>query len=291
MSEQEGKIIWLASYPKSGNTWLRIFLSNLMSGKDEPVDINLLQGGPIASARPVFDELIGIESSHLTKEEIDFYLPKAHSLRASKLTNVQFVKSHDAYTLNESGVPIIPEDATFKAIYLLRNPLDVCVSFAHHAGHSNYTKMLKGMNNPKYVLANSKKSPNNQLHQKMGTWSDHVRSWQNGMPTKTLMIRYEDMKHNSLETFSKIVKFSELEYSQEAIEQALEFSSMSKLQEQEKEKGFRERLAKSKSFFRKGVTGSWRDELTDEQAQLIIEQHKDVMEEFGYLDATGEPIY
>jgi len=49
-------IIWLASYPKSGNTWLRIFLTNLRCDGEEPVNINELDGGPIASARALFDE-------------------------------------------------------------------------------------------------------------------------------------------------------------------------------------------------------------------------------------------
>lgn len=287
----EGNIIWLASYPKSGNTWLRIFLSNLLNEKDEPADINKLDGGPISSARPIFDNLVGVESGHMTKEEIDFYLPKVHTLRSSLLQQKQFVKSHDAYTFNRVGKPVIPDEATFKAIYLLRNPLDVCVSFAHHSGHSNYDQMLASMANPKNKLAKSKKAQNNQLHQNMGTWSEHVKSWQNGMPDKTLMIRYEDMKHNSVETFSKIVAFAELEHTTAEIEQALEFSSISRLQEQEKEKGFRERMGQAKQFFRKGKTGSWREELTEEQAQKIIEDHREVMEEFGYLDKDGGLVY
>lgn len=65
------KIIWLASYPKSGNTWFRIFLANLFSGAKQPANINELQDTSIASNRQMFDEAAGIASSDLTPQEIE----------------------------------------------------------------------------------------------------------------------------------------------------------------------------------------------------------------------------
>ena len=65
-----GSIFWLASYPKSGNTWMRILLTNYMRNADEPADINRLDGGPIASARQVFDDNVGVEASVLKRAGI-----------------------------------------------------------------------------------------------------------------------------------------------------------------------------------------------------------------------------
>ncbi|HJX72016.1 MAG TPA: hypothetical protein VJ346_08695, partial [Bacteroidales bacterium] len=74
MNEQK-KIVWLASYPKSGNTWFRIFLTNLLNHTNEPVDINNLYPSTIASSRSLFDEATGLESSDLTLDEIELLRP------------------------------------------------------------------------------------------------------------------------------------------------------------------------------------------------------------------------
>lgn len=91
-------IVWLASYPKSGNTWFRTLISNLMSKSQEPVDINQLSTGGIASGRERFDELTGIESADLTFEEIDQLRPEVYAYLAQTVKEPLFVKVHDAYT-------------------------------------------------------------------------------------------------------------------------------------------------------------------------------------------------
>lgn len=285
---KEGNIIWLASYPKSGNTWLRIFLNNLLSESDEPIDLNALhETGSISSARRLFDELVGVDSADFTQSEIDYYLPKVHQMRSDQLTEKEFVKTHDAFTKNKDGQWIIPIEATFRAIYLVRNPLDVCVSFAHHSGHTDFDRMIKRMASSKTTLAHSKKGQNNQLHQYMGSWSDHIISWQNLPKDKRLVIRYEDMKLKTQETFTKIVRFAGLTHNEEQIADALDKSKMSRLQKMEDEKGFREKMQKAKRFFRKGIIGSWREELTDAQAQQIVKDHKAIMLQLDYLDIDG----
>ena len=112
------RTIWLASYPKSGNTWFRMLVANL-SATDKPVDINdLPEGGGIASARGPFDYLTLIDSGLLTHEEIDRLRPRVYEqLRrgaaddeydAPQLTEpVRFVKAHDAYTYTSEGEPLL----------------------------------------------------------------------------------------------------------------------------------------------------------------------------------------
>lgn len=287
---KEGNIIWLASYPKSGNTWLRIFLNNLLSEQEEPVDINALhETGSISSARGVFDEMMGIDSADLTQAEIDYYLPFVHTMRSEQLTEKQFIKTHDAFTKNKEGKWIIPLEATYKVVYLIRNPLDVCVSFAHHAGHTDFDKTIKSMSSSKTTLAKSKKRQNNQLPQHMGSWSDHVNSWTKNVSNENLLVvRYEDMKQLPQKTFAKIVRFVSLDYTKTQIADALEKSKMDKLQQMEVEKGFGEKMQKSKRFFRKGIIGSWRDDLILEQSQKIINDHSEAMCKYGYLGANGE---
>ena len=78
-------IVWLASYPKSGNTWLRAVLTNYLRDDREPASINALVGGPVASDRETFSEIVGLDSSDLTPEEILRHRPLFHELLAREL--------------------------------------------------------------------------------------------------------------------------------------------------------------------------------------------------------------
>ncbi|HVU23800.1 MAG TPA: sulfotransferase domain-containing protein, partial [Opitutus sp.] len=124
-------IVWLASYPKSGNTWFRTFLTNFLRDGDAPAAINELAGGPIASARIHFDEAVGYDSGEMTYDEIDALRPDVYRQWAREAQQTPFCKIHDAYTFLPDGRPLSPPDATECALYFVRNPLDVAVSFAH----------------------------------------------------------------------------------------------------------------------------------------------------------------
>ena len=283
MFKEEGNIIWLASYPKSGNTWLRIFLNNLLSEKNEPIDINVLnKTGSIASSRVIFDELVGVDSADLTSTEIDYYLPQVHLLRSKQLKKRDFIKIHDAFTKNQNDKWIIPLAATYKVIYLIRNPLDVAVSMAYYYG-DDFDTSINDMSNPNLILGESKKRQLSQLHQYMGSWSDHVNSWINNVPPKKiLVVRYEDMKLKTVETFSRITYFLDLPYSSKQIINAIDNSTINRLQAMEVKKGFKGNINPKVLFFRKGIVGGWREELSENQILKIIKAHKELMIQYNY---------
>ena len=89
-------IIWLASYPKSGNTWFRVFLTNLRGEEGGPADINKLRSTPIASARGIFDDEAGVEASDLTPDEIDRLRPEIYMHLHKQAEETLFMKVHDA---------------------------------------------------------------------------------------------------------------------------------------------------------------------------------------------------
>jgi len=283
-------IIWLASYPKSGNTWLRTFLTNYQRDGDEPVDINGLNNSPIASARRAFDETVGVEASDLTPEEIDRYRPSVYSQIVENLEQSLFLKVHDAYTLNSEGQPLFPKSATQSVIYLIRNPLDVAVSFAHH---SNITipSMIDRMNNEDYAFADRDTRLHQQLRQKLLSWSSHVRSWVDESGLSVKVTRYEDLLRDAIPSFTAIVQAAGLPLDPNKVKKAVEFSSFERLQTMEREGGFRERAPRADSFFRKGTVGDWRNVLTEDQATQLISAHRVVMQRFGYLDNAGKPVY
>ena len=115
-------IVWLASYPRSGNTWLRALLTNYLEGGETPASIDALAGGSIAIPREVFDEYLGLSSSELTEEDILSHRPLLHELLAAELPRPTFVKVHDACLRTADGELLFPPVATYGAVYVVRTP-------------------------------------------------------------------------------------------------------------------------------------------------------------------------
>ncbi len=285
-----GNIVWLASYPKSGNTWFRAFLANLFNSEDVPVDINNLGGGPIFSSRQIFDRYILAQSSDMLPEEIDNLRPAVYCKLSKNAKDTLFIKAHDAYTYLKNGQPLFPTQATKGALYLVRNPLDVSVSFANHSACC-VDKIITKMNKDDDSFCGRPENLANQLRQLLLGWSNHVRSWLNAKEFNVHIIRYEDMKQKPLETFHNALKNIDLTFPETDIQQALEACDFHKLKKQEEDKGFREKCAKVQFFFRKGVVGSWKASLTDDQTQSLIKAHGDLMKQLGYLDKRGNIVF
>jgi hypothetical protein len=285
-----GGIIWLASYPKSGNTWLRAFLTNFLRHEDQPANINELEGGPTSAARPLFDEAVGIEASDLTPEEIECYRPAVYRYMAARSPSTLFLKIHDAYTYTPEGVPLVPVEATHGAIYILRNPLDVAVSFAHHSNIS-LDESIRRMADESFALANTPSQLHLQLRQKLLSWSSHILSWVEAPGLRVHIVRYEDMHQRPQHTFTGIVRFAGLSDDLERVGRALERSSFAGLQQQEQMYGFREKNPHAQSFFRKGQVGSWHEVLTAAQIDRLLRDHAPVMHRFEYLTDMGEILY
>jgi len=285
----QANIYWLASYPKSGNTWTRAFIANVLHEEPEPVDINEFHTGAIASGREWVEAALDFDINELSHDEIDLLRPAAYRWLSQQLETPGYHKIHDAYTYLANDEPLIPIEATKGALYLVRNPLDVVVSFAHH-NHCTIDKAIENMGNSKFAFCSGPKRIHNQLRQWLLSWSEHVISWADAPDINTLVIRYEDMKNTPIETFTHMATFLELPNDIDTVTAALEHCKIEKLQAQEAEKPFKEKSAKAESFFRKGQVGDWQNTLTDEQIKLLINDHRDLMQRFGYLDNHDQPI-
>ena len=280
------RIVWLASYPKSGNTWFRAFLTNYRRDAGLPVSINDLLGSPIASARQPFDEMLGYDSGELTPEEIDVLRPDFYRQPASAARETIFYKVHDAYTRLSDGRPLLPTEPTIAALYFIRDPRDVAVSFAHHAGESNCQRRIEMMGDPHCALGAVDATESLQLRQRLLSWSQHVQSWVDEAECPVHVMRFEDMKQRPVETFGAAVRFLGWEDDEDRVRRAVEFRRFEEMQRQEGRTGFTEKLPRAKSFFRTGETGTWRSKLSPAQVARLISDHGAVMRRFGYLAAT-----
>jgi aryl sulfotransferase len=274
-------IIWLASFPRSGNTWFRIFLANLAVGENGPADINNLDGS-IASDRHEFEAATILDSGLISDDDIDRLRPRVYERIAAEATEQHWIKVHDAYTLTPDGEPILGRRAARAAVYLVRDPRDVAISLAYHNG-TTIDDAIKFMNNADGALSGWRKGMARQLRQKLHGWSGHVTSWldQTDVPVHTL--RYEDLVADPVACFSVALRFAERPATEAEIERAIRNAEFTKLQRQESEKGFAEgNVSRTAPFFRSGRAGGWRDKLTAEQIARIEEINAPMMQRLGY---------
>ena len=308
-------IVWLASYPKSGNTWLRAVLTNYLRDDGEPASINALVGGPVASDRETFSEIVGLDSSDLTPEEILRHRPLFHELLARELAELPaggykrptqsagapsrertpaFVKVHDAYLHTRNGAALFPKVATSAVVYLVRNPLDVAVSYAHHRQKS-IDDTMQWMNEPAAAEAEVAGGIFTLLPQLLTTWSGHVASWLDQEELPVHVARYEDLLADPMAGFGAILRFAGLDRegthpeepgrpsATERLARAIGQAAFSRLRPQEEDAGFSEKQPTAPSFFRAGVAGSWRTALAPRQVQALVDAHGPVMARLGYL--------
>jgi aryl sulfotransferase len=274
-------LIWLASYPKSGNTWLRAFLSNLSFTTDKPVSISQMTPKYWANDKRLIEKYADFEPSELTDKEIFKLRPEIYKQHSIASPNFPYLKIHDALHNNENNIPIIPLECTYKVVYLVRNPLDIAVSLAHHQQQS-FDKTIEFMSDLKAVLGKDSYQYNPNSLEVLLSWTEHVKSWLNS-DTDLLLVKYEEMQQDPLKTFSKLAKFLELDYTVDAIKKAIAFSDFMILKEEESKVGFGNKNLKSNSsFFRAGKLGSGREELTLEQIEQVRLDHEEIMKCLNY---------
>jgi Sulfotransferase domain len=289
------RTVWLASYPKSGNTWLRMLIANL-SATETPADINdLPERGGIASARAPFDYLSLIDSGLLTYDEIDVLRPRIYEELARGAEDdeydappdappVRFVKAHDAYTLTPKGEPLLAgARGADAAIVIVRDPRDVVPSLANHS-HIGIDEAIARMNRKDDAFCARTDRQHNQFRQLLLGWSGHIESWLDQRDIPVLLVRYEDMQADAAGQLRRVLAFAGREATEEEIARAVAFADFAQLRGQEEEKGFREapRPYAGGNFFRRGEVGCWREELTPEQVARIEREHADMMRRLGY---------
>lgn len=275
-------IVWLASYPKSGNTWLRILLANYLRDAGEPADINKIFVGPVASARHRFDEWAGVDAAALDPDVVDRLRPEVYRCLARDADQTLFMKVHDRWTRVDTGQPMFPADVTLGVVYVIRNPLDLAASCAHHWG-TPLAEAVGTLCDGSPVASEVSRATPDQLRQHFGSWSEHVSSWVDDSGLPVHVVRYEDMSADPRGVFGGVVKFCGLYYDDDRVGRAVAFSSFGELRRQEAAAGFAERSpAAPGGFFRRGEVGSWRDELPPVLAVRLAAANRPVMARFGY---------
>ncbi|MCP4386363.1 MAG: sulfotransferase domain-containing protein [Hyphomicrobiales bacterium] len=276
-------LIWLASYPRSGNTWMRAFINALVNVIRNPdfddLDINSIEHFSVSeSAAELYLPFLGQPAFRSTPAEIAAARPQVQAEIVAKLKRPVFVKTHNANG-TDNGNPMINMGVSAGAIYILRNPLDVAISFAHFRDAS-IDQVIEDMATPGFGVATDR----NNVHVITGTWSEHVNSWTTPQHAVVLVVRYEDLFDNPAETFGAISRHLLMEATPEQLERAMDLTRFDTLRGKEQASGFVERREGSaEPFFRVGRPAQWREVLEPAQIERIVSAHGEVMERFGYL--------
>ena len=279
-------IIWLASYPKSGNTWVRLFIKSYLSKDKKNFNIN---------QEPEDDFVINKFPSKNILEEMkinynNFFEIAQNWISIQERINLNnklnFLKTHNAMcTINKSK--FTNKENTLGAIYIVRDPRDIAVSFSHHFGIS-LVKIIENMLNENHTIfesdfENKSLGPGSTL---LSSWANHYNSWKNYNLSEVLIIKYEDLINKTNDKFYEIVsylnKLNKIRIDKAKIQECIQLTSFINLQTLEKKYGFDDKTL-SKNFFRKGEIGSWKNELDIDLSKRIENHFKKEMKELNYL--------
>ena len=275
-------IVWLASYPKSGNTWLRVFLYHLVRIQNhaprEPDEINKLDRVSMYEGRlaAMFSHFVGKPIESATLEEVAHIRQMVHRAIVERLPRITLIKTHNAVA-NIAGQPQINPSITVGAVYMVRDPRDVVLSLAHHLG-VDVDEAINVMEQPGFATANTRDGP----FELWGTWSEHVASWTAGPDETILTVRYEDLMADPVGKFADIAAHLRQAASVENVAEAVDASTFAELAAAEKLHPFKETSERADRFFREGRAGAWRDHLFPDQVRRIVAAHGEQMQRFGY---------
>ena len=289
---------YLASYPKSGNTWCRVFITELRrlagldsadataSAQQEEQALRLnrdLATGSIVSSRHWLDDQLGIDSSDLCWAELDKVRGRVGHQRALYAECLRYHKVHDGFTSPDSaGRPVVPTEGCRGAVVMIRHPADVAVSLGHFFSW-DLERCVAFLLNKEAALCRSSKRGGQQVRQFMGSWAHHGQSWVDQQQIPVLLLRYEDLLAQPEQHFRRLATFLDLPAEEPLIREAVANTRFDKLRAKEDaEGGFHERPEGCERFFRSGRSGEGREQLSADQLAQLEEAFSSTLKRFGY---------
>tara|TARA_B100001778_G_C18514569_1_gene595835 strand:+ start:184 stop:1038 length:855 start_codon:yes stop_codon:yes gene_type:complete len=283
-------IIWIASYPKSGNTWIRALLSHYFFSKDEKFNFDLLKHIPNFNIGDFTNENTKFSSN------ID-YADKALDVQkfiCQKYKINPFFKTHSSLSKIDKKF-FTDKSVSLGCIYVVRDPRNVITSYKNFE-NLNYEKTLNFMINKKsFLFANKTTQKKFKIKgmELISSWSENYNSWiNNKLRIPVCLIKYEDLIENTLKELEKMFNFIK-EISSEKnsnfdivrAKKTITETSFDRLKKLELKEGFSEKEEKSRKndFFNQGILNDWNNSLSDDIKKKLEDNFQKEMQDLGYL--------
>jgi len=279
-------IIWIASYPKSGNTWVRSLLSAYLYSNSGIFNFDLLQKiNQFPSKRYLQFFLKDFTD---IKKVSDYWIAAQDRINLSN--EITFLKTHSALCTFENN-PFTNKNNTQAAIYVVRDPRNVITSLSHHNSLSILDALDFLTDSNQITVSNEWGGKEFGIATILGSWSDHLKSWRNLNFAPILIVRYEDLINDIKKTFMSILNFltnlMEIKIDEKKIINTINSCRFDALSYKEKKEGFIESVAHKESkkklkFFNLGKKNDWKNLLDPKIEEQIRFKFNKEMKELGY---------
>lgn len=279
-------IIWIASYPKSGNTWVRSLLSAYLYSNSGIFNFDLLQKiNQFPSKRYLQFFLKDFTD---IKKVSDYWIAAQDRINLSN--EITFLKTHSALCTFENN-PFTNKNNTQAAIYVVRDPRNVITSLSHHNSLSILDALDFLTDSNQITVRNEWGGKEFGIATILGSWSDHLKSWRNLNFAPILIVRYEDLINDIKKTFMSILNFlsnlMEIKIDEKKIINTINSCRFDALSYKEKKEGFIESVAHKESkkklkFFNLGKKNDWKNLLDPKIEEQIRFKFNKEMKELGY---------
>ena len=276
-------IIWIASYPKSGNTYLRSFISSYYFSKKGKFDfellLNILQFPSVKFVKKNLNSQLEASQNWIYNQKQFFSGEK-----------IQFVKTHNS--LNQyKGNSFTTKDISLGSIYIVRDPRNLVTSISHHYS-MKYDQAYDKILDENASLLEKSRDGDYSNFTFLGSWSNHYKSWKNSKDFKTLFIKYEDLENNKYDTFREIIKFidnlknDKSSFNEKKFLNSINSTNFSNLRNKEENEGFEEsvssRSGNKKRFFNLGFNNRWQKILPKSILSKLNNNLQSDLNDLGY---------
>ena len=276
-------IIWLASYPKSGNTWLRSVLVSYYFTEDGNFNFDDLSRIP---DYPNKNFINANDIKNLKDGEVYKYWEKSQKIILQN-KKAKFLKTHNILG-SINGIPFTKPDYTLGVIHIVRDPRNVITSIKNHFDFESYEKAFQYMVSKDAFL----KGEDSARFSFLGTWSSHYKSWMSINPQRRITIKYEDMENNTYDTFKRVISYTnkilgiQKDINNNKLLKAISSTSFEKLSMGEKEGKFKENVFNNNNekikFFNMGPINKWKNILPKDIAHKMNNYYKDDLSKLNY---------